>query len=161
MQASEDPTSDKYPDREFFQGRWRTPEQIEKRRATDKKKRDRADYMRAWRMTPAGREHERRANIRRNARRKQNPSIGLRDKLKHRYGLSLDDYHRMLREQGGACAICGRSGHTQHRLHVDHDHETGGVRELLCAPCNLALGYMGDCIDRAEALVAYIRKWKP
>jgi hypothetical protein len=62
-------------------------------------------------------------------------------KLLKRFGLTLEDYNRMLEEQGGRCAICGREPNGQ-QLSVDHDHETNEVRGLLCQPCNLALGHL-------------------
>jgi hypothetical protein len=57
-------------------------------------------------------------------------------RLKVRYGITLDAYEQMLCEQGGVCAICG----DEKELVVDHDHETGEVRGLLCRACNLRLG---------------------
>lgn len=53
-------------------------------------------------------------------------------------GVTLDDYDRMLAEQGGGCAICGAPPKTR-RLDVDHDHKTGQVRGLLCVRCNRAV----------------------
>lgn len=61
--------------------------------------------------------------------------------FQRKYGISGADYDRMLREQSGACALCGRS---DERLHVDHSHSTGAVRGLLCANCNMALGLLRD-----------------
>lgn len=55
------------------------------------------------------------------------------------YGIDVLEYLEMVKNAGGICAICGRS--SAKRLSVDHDHETGKVRGLLCAPCNLILGY--------------------
>lgn len=61
--------------------------------------------------------------------------------LRTKYGLTHDDYARMLETQGGLCAICttdkpgGRGV-----FHVDHDHTTGAVRGLLCHGCNIMLG---------------------
>lgn len=66
--------------------------------------------------------------------------------LKRAYGISLDDYDQMLARQQGRCAICpadkpgGRGPH----WHVDHCHETGRVRGLLCARCNAMLGGARD-----------------
>lgn len=63
------------------------------------------------------------------------------------YGVTEQQYEEMLREQGGGCAICGgtdlgkRAGYA---LSVDHCHDTGRVRGLLCASCNLAIGYLRD-----------------
>jgi Recombination endonuclease VII len=60
--------------------------------------------------------------------------------LKRKYGLTEAQYDAMLEAQGGMCAIC----HDRPAAHVDHDHETGRVRALLCFNCNGALGHMLD-----------------
>lgn len=54
------------------------------------------------------------------------------------YGITLEDYDRMLAAQGGACKACGSTspGRRKH-FDVDHDHATGEIRGLLCSPCNL------------------------
>jgi hypothetical protein len=58
-----------------------------------------------------------------------------------RFGLDEQAYDRMLREQGGVCAICAEPpGGRWNRLAVDHDHATGRVRGLLCTTCNTMLG---------------------
>jgi hypothetical protein len=63
-------------------------------------------------------------------------------RLQQRYGLSADDYDRMLAAQGGGCAMCGRTGYPSgRRLSVDHDHRTGAVRALLCQGCNVKVGH--------------------
>lgn len=59
--------------------------------------------------------------------------------LKHRYDLTTEQYDLMFKKQGGVCKICSRPP-KRLRLSVDHDHETGRVRGLLCHPCNRALG---------------------
>lgn len=64
--------------------------------------------------------------------------------LKRKYGLSIEDYERLLETQGGVCAICQRVP-PQGIFAVDHDHATGEVRGLLCqSRCNRALGLFGD-----------------
>ncbi|MFE2969933.1 endonuclease domain-containing protein [Streptomyces sp. NPDC059340] len=60
--------------------------------------------------------------------------------LKHKYGISLEEYDAMLRAQNGACAICGQPCSTGRQLAVDHDHMTGVVRALLCLNCNRNVG---------------------
>lgn len=70
------------------------------------------------------------------------------------YGLSDEDFAAMLAAQGGACAICQRI--TDRPLHVDHDHETGRVRGLLCYSCNAALGSFGDSPARLLSALAYL-----
>lgn len=63
--------------------------------------------------------------------------------LKRLYGLDDDEYQAMLEAQDGKCFTCGEPpGWTQ--LCVDHDHETGKVRKLLCHRCNRAIGLAGD-----------------
>ncbi len=66
-------------------------------------------------------------------------------RLQAQFGITLEDFEELLRLQGGRCAICatkesGGSG----TFHVDHDHETGNVRGLLCNTCNLMLGHAKD-----------------
>jgi len=66
-------------------------------------------------------------------------------KLKARYGITPEDYNSLLELQECRCAICGiHNDDLSDSLCVDHDHETGKVRGLLCRPCNLAIGNMRD-----------------
>src|SRR5947208_2912357 len=60
------------------------------------------------------------------------------------YGLHSDDYHRMLVEQDGECAICRRPSVSVGPLFIDHDHDNNKVRGLLCNSCNLGLGNFKD-----------------
>ena len=72
-----------------------------------------------------------------------------------RYGLTLDEYNALYEAQGGVCALCGQPSRTN--LAVDHCHETGRVRGLLCTSCNGALGKLGDQLDVIVAKVtAYL-----
>ena len=80
--------------------------------------------------------------------------------LKRTYSLTPDDWQALHDRQGGLCALCkipGRVG-KHGKLHVDHDHETGRVRGLLCGACNVALGVLGDTSRRIEAVLAYLAK---
>jgi hypothetical protein len=77
--------------------------------------------------------------------------------LKRNFGLTLDDYDRMLEEQGGGCAICGDPP-GQTALHVDHCHETGVVRGLLCFRCNSALGNLRDDPDIITLALVYVTR---
>lgn len=76
-------------------------------------------------------------------------------KLK-KYGLSLEQYEEMLKRQRGVCAVCGHVCATGKILSVDHDHDTGRVRGLLCNSCNLGIGQLGDSLDRLRAATAYL-----
>jgi hypothetical protein len=78
-----------------------------------------------------------------------------------KYGLTRDDYLALLEKQGGVCASCGREdtgNHRQPELHVDHDHDTGLVRGLLCHNCNLGLGKLGDNIAGVKNALAYLER---
>lgn len=77
--------------------------------------------------------------------------------LRKRYGITLKTYNSLLEKQNGVCAICGR-GPGKRRLHVDHCHKTGKVRELLCSNCNSALGKVGDNIGLLNKLIEYLGK---
>jgi hypothetical protein len=81
-----------------------------------------------------------------NERRRANPGtarLAERQRyVKRNYGITLDDYDRMAEEQGGVCAICGEPDITGRRLAIDHNHETGEVRGLLCVKCNVKLGVL-------------------
>jgi hypothetical protein len=59
------------------------------------------------------------------------------------YGISVEDYERLLTAQGGVCAICSKSPGRK-ILRVDHCHRSTRVRGLLCDNCNLALGLFKD-----------------
>jgi hypothetical protein len=69
--------------------------------------------------------------------------------LKYKYGITLEQYDTVLQQQGYGCAICGRKtgGFNQYGplpLVVDHNHETGQIRGLLCDRCNRAIGLLQD-----------------
>jgi len=77
---------------------------------------------------------------------------------------STDLFESLLRAQDGKCAICGVSeGHrsrrgTVCRLAVDHDHQTGKVRGLLCNNCNRGLGRFKDSVENLEAALRYLKR---
>jgi len=73
--------------------------------------------------------------------------------LKTRYRLTHADRVRMLIEQDGLCAICYEEPATQ----VDHDHQTGEVRGLLCGTCNKGLGLFHDDVAALEGAVLYMK----
>jgi hypothetical protein len=82
-----------------------------------------------------------------------------RRKLLKRYGMTPDEYDAMYEAQGGRCAICNRHETECQRgqLQVDHCHETGVVRGLLCGLCNTAIGKMGDDPERLIVAAHYLR----
>jgi len=76
--------------------------------------------------------------------------------LRRAYGISLIEYDEMFAEQGGRCAICKEK--SSQFLSVDHHELTGDVRELLCQPCNLMLGYARENPTTLEAAAVYLRR---
>lgn len=80
-------------------------------------------------------------------------------KLAKTYGISLDGYQALLVAQGGVCAICKRPPRGRRKyLAVDHDHETGKIRGLLCTTCNVGLGALSDSPDLLRAALVYLAK---
>lgn len=82
-----------------------------------------------------------------------------RNRLKDAYGLSLETWDAMHAAQNGTCKICGEQERSR-RLAVDHCHDTGAVRGLLCTRCNTALGLIKDSPQLAEKLAEYLRQAK-
>lgn len=82
--------------------------------------------------------------------------------LERFYGLTVDEYNELLRRQRGGCAICGMDNtnasgtRRQFELSVDHCHDTGRVRGLLCNRCNRALGLFGDDPAILRKAIAYL-----
>lgn len=77
-----------------------------------------------------------------------------KNKFLAQYGMTPDEAAAMLESQGGKCAICRRVPQIPN---VDHDHTTGAVRAILCAPCNVALGLFNDDKHRIVAAARYIQ----
>jgi hypothetical protein len=80
--------------------------------------------------------------------------------LTRTYGITVHDYDAMLAAQKNVCAICLQTskGTKRKRLHVDHDHQTGAIRGLLCVSCNIILGRWNDSPEIARRAVEYLLK---
>lgn len=91
----------------------------------------------------------------RNANVRLSPHEKRRAHLKHRYGITVEQYDEMLAAQGGHCALCPWEPSDGKVLAVDHDHETGRVRGLLCRGCNLALATF-ERVGWPEAAEEYV-----
>ncbi len=98
--------------------------------------------------------------------RKKNP----KRKYKHKYdplkcaeatyGITPHDYTLMLERQGHRCVICRDEFESTKTRHIDHCHETGVVRGILCSRCNHGLGFFRDNIDNLLRAVSYLSKTK-
>jgi len=74
------------------------------------------------------------------------------------YGITHEEYLGILAKQNYACAICEGEliPGTNKKPHIDHCHETGKVRGVLCKGCNTALGFLGDNIEGVKRALAYL-----
>lgn len=81
-------------------------------------------------------------------------------RLQNYYGIGQEDYERMLRVQGGCCAICKAvPDPSKKAFAVDHCHETGRVRGVLCHPCNRALGTFKDDLTNIRSTISYLLRF--
>ena len=102
------------------------------------------------------------------ARRRSNKEQGVKyDQreyfMEDAYGITTQQYSEILESQGGGCAICGAPPPIDTRkkhLVVDHNHETGEVRGLLCDTCNRGLGLLGDNLHTLCSAVDYLLKYE-
>jgi hypothetical protein len=106
-------------------------------------------------------------------RRLANPQLKVADADRHlwrKYGITRDEWEQMFAQQGGACAICGvplqpgprvRTDPVMDKVCVDHCHDTGMVRGLLCDPCNKGLGSFRDNPDLLANAIKYLTQERP
>jgi|LauGreDrversion4_2_1035121.scaffolds.fasta_scaffold555850_1 hypothetical protein len=99
--------------------------------------------------------------------RAANPDRDVNKTLLNKYGITLKEYEEIFELQGGVCALCkkpettrrNKKGDGGERLAVDHCHDTGVVRGLLCFKCNTAIGALGDTQKSAERAMKYLSSW--
>lgn len=77
--------------------------------------------------------------------------------IKNQYGLSPERHKKLYDSQGGCCAVCNKPQAYSY-ICVDHNHETGEVRGLLCRNYNAALGNFHDSIDLLDKAIAYLKR---
>ena len=98
------------------------------------------------------------------ARKALKPEVGRSVQLRNNYGLSLAAYAAMHDEQNGVCEICKRPETMGRRkkprkLSVDHNHETGAVRGLLCSRCNTMIGRASESREVLQSAIEYLAKY--
>lgn len=81
-------------------------------------------------------------------------------KVIQRYGITFERYEEMYKAQNGSCAICDGPSLDGRRLHIDHDHNTGTIRGLLCQKCNMGLGCLNDDISLFNEAIKYLKAHK-
>lgn len=87
-----------------------------------------------------------------------NPDKVKEIKLKHYYGITIEQYKAMKANQGDVCKICKQVCLSGRDLSVDHDHKTGQVRALLCHKCNYLLGSANDNVHILQNAIEYLRE---
>lgn len=87
--------------------------------------------------------------------------IRFRARLKREFGMTPEEYDLLYTAQGGKCAICERhQTEFSRRLAVDHDHDSGKIRGLLCTSCNNMLGFAHDDKKRLRRAIEYMDSYE-
>jgi len=89
-------------------------------------------------------------------KRLRDPKWVTNQHLMYNYGITLEMRNQMIEQQGGRCALCGKS---TNKLHVDHNHKTKIVRKLLCHNCNVGLGHFQEDVLLLEKAIEYLRRY--
>ena len=85
--------------------------------------------------------------------------LGFERDLRIKYGITLEDYARLVHEQDRKCAICKDFLLLDGKTHLDHCHATGTVRGVLCWSCNTALGHFKDSEEVLESALNYKKRF--
>ena len=75
-----------------------------------------------------------------------------------KYGITEDEKNLIFLKQGECCAACKGKFKNKRDMCVDHSHQTGKVRGILCQDCNLALGHVQDKIEKLDDLIQYLKR---
>jgi len=78
--------------------------------------------------------------------------------LKKNYGMTVEEYNSKFEKQNGLCAICGGVNKDGRNLFVDHNHQNGKTRDLLCHNCNAVIGLAGEDEKRLLLISLYLRR---
>lgn len=109
------------------------------------------------------REYNEKRRVRMTQWRKENPEKHAANNKKHRYyayGLTDVAIARLFAEQEGRCAICQKELdlHASRKWCIDHNHDTGQVRGILCYPCNVAIGQFQDSPAMLMRAITYLEQ---
>lgn len=148
-----------HPDKiKAYQESYRDNQNLNHKQYRDAHKEDRLAYHRQYMIDNPDKAKQYRKQYRSN----NSDAVKLRDRaywLKANYGITLEQYDALLDGQHHSCAICGTDLRIlSSRPHLDHDHETGAVRGILCHHCNVGLGHFRDDITVLESAIEYLRK---
>jgi hypothetical protein len=110
-----------------------------------------------WAATEKGKEARSRAAAHYRKKHKRD-IVARRSHLKQRYGLTVDDWNAMLIEQSGRCDCCGEPMIGKGPC-VDHNHETGQIRGLVCQDCNIAVSWVEGRARRLALAEIYLARY--
>ncbi len=77
-------------------------------------------------------------------------------RLRKVYGLHEFDFFFLVKKAQGSCMLCNKPFNTPADINIDHDHETGRVRGVLCMTCNTGIGLLGDNLEGLQRAVDYL-----
>lgn len=88
--------------------------------------------------------------------------------LRKEFGINIDQYEALLERGGGVCWICclpetqqsNKKSLYLNALSVDHDHQTGMIRGLLCSKCNFGIGHLNDDLENLAKAIDYLKRWE-
>lgn len=107
--------------------------------------------------TPRRKEQQRGYDLKRNADPKRREARR-GNHIERTYGVTLEEYNQIFQKQSGLCAICKiHQSKLSKPLFVDHNHETGIVRGLLCSSCNFMLGNAKDNLEILLESIKYLK----
>ena len=122
------------------------------------------EYYKSWRESKRGKEYTKKYSKEYYKRTRGTPEARRAFHMKQKYGISMEDYAKLLASQNYVCAICGgkqvEGKGLNGTLSVDHNHDTGEVRGLLCQTCNLGLGAFKDNITLLAIASEYLKKYE-
>jgi len=98
------------------------------------------------------------------AKLEKDPALNRRCHFKRLYGITLEQRDEIIRRQDGRCPICHEllimSGKSRHSAVIDHNHQTGRVRSVLCSRCNKGIGHFSDSVKLLQASIHYLTQYK-
>lgn len=127
-----------------------------------KNKEHRASYVKNWHTSNVEkvRKHKRKYEENRTTKQIEERKNYLYWRhIRKAYGLTPETFKELLDKQNGVCALCKKPGRIGRngKFYVDHCHDTGRVRGLVCRPCNTSLDILGDTVEKMEIIMAYLR----
>lgn len=83
-----------------------------------------------------------------------------RSHMRRFYGITLEEFNKILDKQDNKCKICKNNFKNSKDTHIDHCHETGKIRDLLCADCNKMIGTAKENVEILKEAIKYLENWK-